>query len=343
ISNSNLYANYSNSYLSLYNNSRTNDKTELDSTTTTTTTQESKQESIKDNQNTKEKLYAFISEYSNIDKLDLSLIINNDALTSATIDYRENIKNQAKNSPIPSQEEFQTNLEFLFGQIEDILIQGFNENKDSKEFQSLLAGFMMSNRAFSKQSYEDSTQDALQALWQLKNGNKSNDFKQKLSDYMTNSNGFATSIADFFHRAEYFNQIPQNQKNTIQNALEKVQTYLLNQAGALDNKSFKLGDAVISWSGDDLPFKDYYTGEVKIAFMQNNSFLSHLSNFDSTQSLFDILEKRDKLEKENQELKTKQAYSAYGITNATNSIQTNSTSDSLMQALLKESKESKKS
>ena len=45
-----------------------------------------------------------------------------------------------------------------------------------------------------------------------------------------------------------------------------------------------------------------------------------------------------KLEKENQELKTKQDYNAYGISKNT-SIQTDSSSDSIIQTLLKESKE----
>jgi len=304
--------------------------------TATLATQEKNEKSIKqDNVKTKENLYEFIKEYSNIQNLDSSLIIGNDKLHKGMMEYQESIKNQAKNTPISSQDEFQANLDFLFNQMENILLQGFNENMNDKEFQNLLSGYMMTNRVVSKQSYEDSTQDALQALSRLKNGNKSDDFKQKLSDYMTNSNALATSISGFFYQAEYFNKIPQNQKNTIQNALEKVASYLFNQGGALDNKSFKLGDATISWNGDDLPFKDYYKGEVQIVFTKSASFAS---TFDSSQTFFEVLEQRDKLEKENQELKNKEASIVYGISqNAF--TKTDSQSDSIIQTLLKESKE----
>ena len=144
---------------------------------------------------------------------------------------------------------------------------------------------------------------------------------------MTNSNALATSISGFFYQAEYFNKIPQNQKNTIQNALEKVASYLFNQGGALDNKSFKLGDATISWNGDDLPFKDYYKGEVQIVFTKSASLSP---TFDSSQTFFEVLEQRDRLEKENQDLKNKQASIAYGIPQ-NNFAKTDSKSDSIMQ------------
>ncbi|WP_300919147.1 hypothetical protein [Helicobacter rodentium] len=48
---------------------------------------------------------------------------------------------------------------------------------------------------------------------------------------MINSNALATSIGDFFYQAESFHKIPQNYKKTIQNALEKVASYLFNQGG----------------------------------------------------------------------------------------------------------------
>ncbi|MBD5164667.1 MAG: hypothetical protein HDT10_02345, partial [Helicobacter sp.] len=73
--------------------------------------------------------------------------------------------------------------------------------------------------------------------------------------------------------------------------------------------------------------------------LAQDTFLSLSSNFDSSQTFFEVLEQRDKLEKENQELKTKQAYNAYGISKNT-LIQTDSSSDSIMQTLFKESKAS---
>lgn len=110
---------------------------------------------------------------------------------------------------------------------------------------------------------------------------------------------------------------------------------LFNQGGVLDNKSFKLGDATISWNGDDLPFKDYYKGEVQIVFTKS-AFLA--SSFDSSQTFFEVLVQRDRLEKENQELKNKEASIVYGISqNAF--TKTDSQSDSIIQTLLKESKE----
>ena len=81
---------------------------------------------------------------------------------------------------------------------------------------------------------------------------------------------------------------------------------------------------------------------MKISYSpQEDILLSLSSNFDSSQTFFEVLEQRDKLEKENQELKTKQDYNAYGISKNT-SIQTDSSSDSIIQTLLKESKENKK-
>ena len=69
---------------------------------------------------------------------------------------------------------------------------------------------------------------------------------------------------------------------------------------------------------------------------QEDILLSLSSNFDSSQTFFEVLEQRDKLEKENQELKTKQAYNAYGIPQ--NTFTKSDSTDSIMQTLLKESK-----
>ena len=122
--------------------------------------------------------------------------------------------------------------------------------------------------------------------------------------------------------------------------MEKVQPYLLNQAGDLDN-NFQLGNAIISWNGNDLPFKDYYIGEVEINFLENTSFASLSSNLDTTQSIFDILNQKEKLEKENQDLKNKQAIEAYSYGNGYSSTLTSKTSkeiDNFINQMIKEAK-----
>ena len=71
--------------------------------------------------------------------------------------------------------------------------------------------------------------------------------------------------------------------------------------------------------------------------LSQNTFLSLASNFDSSQTFFEVLEQRDKLEKENQDLKNKEAFLAYGIPQ--NTFTKSNSTDSIMQTLLKESKE----
>lgn len=327
-------------YLNLYSNSyNINSKESTQSISQNFNTTENLSQNNKNNVE-REDLESFINEYSNIEKLDISLIINNNEIHIGMINNFEDIRSQAKNAPIPSEKEFQTNLEYLLNQIDNILMQGFNEYRNDKEFQSLLANYMMENRAVSKQTYEYSKQNALQALSQLQNGNKPDNFKETMSDYMGNSLLFSNLIGDFFYLAGYFNKIPQDQRNAIQDSLEKVQPYLLNQAGDLDN-NFQLGNAIISWNGNDLPFKDYYIGEVEINFLENTSFASLSSNLDTTQSIFDILNQKEKLEKENQDLKNKQAIEAYSYGNGYSSTLTSKTSkeiDSFINQMIKEAK-----
>ena len=93
-------------------------------------------------------------------------------------------------------------------------------------------------------------------------------------------------------------------------------------------------------------FADIFLANIEIKYSQdfsdttNDLLLSLASNFDSSQTFFEVLEQRDKLEKENQELKNKEAFLAYGILQ-NNFAKTDSQSDSIMQTLLKESKENK--
>lgn len=185
-------------YLSLYSNSyNINSKESTQSISQNFNTTENLSQNNKNNVE-REDLESFINEYSNIEKLDISLIINNNEIHIGMINNFEDIRNQAKNAPIPSEKEFQINLEYLLNQIDNILMQGFNEYRNDKEFQSLLANYMMENRAVSKQTYEYSKQNALQALSQLQNGNKPDNFKETMSDYMGNSLLFSNLIGDFF-------------------------------------------------------------------------------------------------------------------------------------------------
>lgn len=123
------------------------------------------------------------------------------------------------------------------------------------------------------------------------------------------------SLESFFRLAEFFGAIPESSKAKIQDSLQITQRYLYNQSGNIDN-SFKVGDYVISFEGDP-SFTDpfLYGGNFSISYQKSDELLTSLaSNFDSTQSFFDILNKREQLEKQNQELHNKQSFN--GIPNA---------------------------
>ena len=86
--------------------------------------------------------------------------------------------------------------------------------------------------------------------------------------------------------------------------------------------------------------------DVKIEYnTSNDDFLFPLNaknyNFDTTQSIFDILNQKEKLEKENQDLKNKQAIEAYSYGNGYSSTLTSKTSkeiDSFINQMIKEAK-----
>ena len=86
--------------------------------------------------------------------------------------------------------------------------------------------------------------------------------------------------------------------------------------------------------------------DVKIEYnTSNDDFLLPLNaknyNFDTTQSIFDILNQKEKLEKENQDLKNKQAIEAYNYGNGYSSTLTSKTSkeiDSFINQMIKEAK-----
>ena len=86
--------------------------------------------------------------------------------------------------------------------------------------------------------------------------------------------------------------------------------------------------------------------DVKIEYnTSNDDFLLPLNaknyNFDTTQSIFDILNQKEKLEKENQDFKNKQAIEAYSYGNGYSSTLTSKTSkeiDSFINQMIKEAK-----
>lgn len=101
-------------------------------------------------------------------------------------------------------------------------------------------------------------------------------------------------------------RLSQNQQNKIADALDTAQVYLLNQSGFSESKSFQLGNVIIAWNGNESPFRDYSDGIVQITFLESDILTPLSSNFDSSQTFFEVLEQRDKIEKENQELKNKE-------------------------------------
>ena len=126
--------------------------------------------------------------------------------------------------------------------------------------------------------------------------------------------------------------IPQESKNKISENLQISQRYLYNQSGDLGNH-FQLGDFVISWESDYFDGKNYTISNNQNN-LSNNLLTSLASNFDTTQSIFDILNQKEKLEKENQDLKNKRAIEAYGINAITNSY-TKTQRDNLLKKIIK--------
>ena len=120
-----------------------------------------------------------------------------------------------------------------------------------------------------------------------------------LSDYTSDNYQVAHCLEEFFALADLYGLIPQESKNKILENLQISQRYLYNQSGDLGNH-FQLGDFTISWEGNSTLFNAYLNGsKISIASQStSNDFLASLtSNFDTTQSIFDILNQKEKLEK----------------------------------------------
>ena len=125
----------------------------------------------------------------------------------------------------------------------------------------------------------------------------------------------------------------------------------------LQSNSMEINGIKVSWDNsgftNDIGYYDsvfggrsmaLHTYKIDYADSQStpNDFLASLtSNFDTTQSIFDILNQKEKLEKENQDLKNKQAIEAYSYGNGYSSTLTSKTSkeiDSFINQMIKEAK-----
>ncbi|MBX7491026.1 hypothetical protein [Helicobacter turcicus] len=310
-------------------------------------TQNSKQQTLSDDE-ARQKLNYITSDYPRAlreNLIDHSLIVNTDLAVEGTFLF-DKIEKKLANKPMPSEDEFLQDLDFLSKQMDTILIQGIKQDENNQELKNLLAYYLMIGR--DKENFRAPTDiymqkrsAALEALSSLENGTKLNDFDDIMFNYMIESSLLAFNVSAFFHFADGLGMLSQEQKSKIGSALENMQVYALNQGGFLGNKSFKLGNAVISWDGGE-PFEPYSNVAVQITFLKPDNPL--VSNFDSTQSIFEILEQKDRLERKNQELKEEskkqQALKDSGISNTT-FIKTDSKSDSIMQTLLKDSQKSK--
>ena len=274
------------------------------------------------------------------------------------------------NVSLPTEQTFEESKNILSQEMNNILNNTYiSKGEDSKEFQALLS--------FTKTFFEmdksriDSKQKLLNLLKQGQDNLEyatSNEFYHKLftkteglstmtleeintinekqgflSDYISDNYQVAHCLEEFFALADFYKLIPQENKDKISENLQISQRYLYNQRGDLENH-FQLGDFTISWEGNSTLFNAYLNGsKISIASQSTpNDFLASLaSNFDTTQSIFDILNQKEKLEKENQDLKNKQAIEAYSYGNGYSSTLTSKTSkeiDSFINQMIKEAK-----
>ncbi|WP_300668967.1 MULTISPECIES: hypothetical protein [Helicobacter] len=365
----------SSNYLSLYSNSHYNTSCK-DSTqsinqdfNTIEDLSHSKQNNVeKDTKQTiyeilanKEELPAYISHsyHQNIDNIE--------KLQNLSQNHLEFL--ETYNGLIPSEAKAQQSIQSLMQEAEEVLSVAYNKQPDSEEFRNLLGIFSFAQDSINnfnnnkqkllnllkqgQNSQEYATSEEFyhklftknngpqtQTLEEIDKLSKINEEQGFLRDYTVEASLISYYLRDFFTMASDFEFISKDKESKIYQDLQTSVIYLGSQSGNIGS-SFKVDNYTISWDGNSTLFNAYLNGsKISIASQfSSNDFLA--SSFDATQSIFDILNQRDKLEKENQELKTKQDYNAYGISKNT-SIQTDSSSDSIIQTLLKESKENKK-
>ena len=300
-------------------------------------TQNSKENSkLLSDSEAKQKLDDMISEFSrDCSSLDSRLLLADGNGIGGELGNSFELEKLA-NKPIPQEDDFFRDLDFLSQQMEAILIEGIKiegikQDENSREFQALLSYYLggkyyQSGGSYYQERYKDvlapselymhSRSEALEALSGLKKGidpnnpndiKKLNDFCEIMGNYMAQSSDLARRIDNFFYIADRFGMLDMlsyEQKSKIESALENVQVYALNQSGSLGN-SFQLGDAIISWDGNPpfgAPANDW---TAQITFLELDASL--VLNYDSSQALFAILEQKDKQEQANQTLADTQA------------------------------------
>lgn len=149
----------------------------------------------------------------------------------------------------------------------------------------------------------------------------------KLWHQQASDGSFAMALRDFFTLANQYEAIPKYKQDSIERSLQVSEAYLYNQAvWDGQNKPYRIGNFVIS--------SNYFSSEASITYLPNKLLTPLTSDFDSTQSFLELLDKREQLEKQNQDLKAKQALETYIAYNK-------DSTNSIIQTLLKDSKEAK--
>ena len=364
-------------YLSLYSNSyNINSKESTQSisqnfNTTENLSQNNKNNAERDTKqiiseilSNKEELPAYISHsyHQNIDNIEK---LQN--LAQAHLQFIETY-----NGVIPTELEAKQSIQFLMQEAEEILSVAYNKQPNSEEFRNLLGIFSFAQDSINdfsnnkqkllnllkqgQSSLEYATSDEFyhklftkangpntQTLEEIDRLSKINEEQGFLRDYNVNATLISSYLQDFFTMANDFGFISKDKENKIYQELQTSVIHLGSQGGNIGN-SFKIENFTISWEGNSTLFNTYLNGsKISIASQSTpNDFLASLaSNFDTTQSIFDILNQKEKLEKENQDLKNKQAIEAYNYGNGYSSTLTSKTSkeiDSFINQMIKEAK-----
>ena len=347
-------------YLSLYSNSyNINSKESTQSISQNFNTTENLSQNNKNNVerdtkqiiseilSNKEELPAYISHsyHQNIDNIEK---LQN--LAQAHLQFIETY-----NGVIPTELEAKQSIQFLMQEAEEILSVAYNKQPNSEEFRNLLGIFSFAQDSINdfsnnkqkllnllKQgqgSLEYATSDEFyhklftkangpntQTLEEIDRLSKINEEQGFLRDYNVNATLISSYLQDFFTMANDFGFISKDKENKIYQELQTSVIYLGSQGGNIGN-SFKIENFTISWEGNSTLFNAYLNGsKISIASQSTpNDFLA--SNFDTTQSIFDILNQKEKLEKENQDLKNKQVIESHS-TNTINHLESKSKVDS---------------
>ena len=324
---SNTYNNYMGAYTSLYSNFNKTSNT---------------QEAI--NANTNDKIQKmediFLIERQKHDFADEFLALHTDGNT-AFLEFMDLKQHLLKNVPLPTEQNFEDAKNILFQEMKNILNNAYeNKGESSNEFQGLLhyaKGIIMGDKDFS-----EIKQHTINLMQQINNNidyDTAKEMYSSLSFYKSNALNLGSGLGDFFGLADLYGLIPEESKNKISENLQISQRYLYHHGGNLE-KYFQLGDFVVSWESDYFDGRNYTVSNNQNN-LSRNFLISLSSNFDTTQSFFDMLNQRDKLEKENQDLKNKQAIKAYGYNNGYSSTSASKSSkeiDSFINQMIKEAK-----